>query len=82
MDKQLTQNERHVLIHALTGSNRTQTVYRNYYSASKGHQMEHVLSALVEKGLMKKGHKFSPTGFYYHCTEKGAESVKLHLPKD
>lgn len=85
-DTTLTENEIKTLTHTLTGSHHSCEVYRNYYAADENHHNIETLKVLVKKGLMRKGKhyvsKSNPSYYfdYYHCTEKGAESVGLHLP--
>lgn len=68
-----------LLRHSLTGGNDV-APYRNYYAASRGHHSEDILLALVERGLMERGHTWGTDGAYYHVTEAGAAAIGLHLP--
>lgn len=79
----LTEGEKHVLVHSLTGSGDGE-VYRNYFAAERGHHDMPHLQRLLALGLMTKGRSYSEDhqGYYYHCTEAGAAAVGLHLPKD
>lgn len=79
---ELTEREKKVLMHTLTGSSGKRKSYRNYYAASKGHHSMQELEQLVEKGAMVRGHEYGDEGHYYHCTEAGATAVGLSLPKD
>ena len=75
----LTDAEKNVLVHTLTGSQPSREVYRNFFAADQGHHdMEHI-TRLVEMGLMIKGKKFGGDGHYYHCTNSGAAIVGLQL---
>ncbi|SEN44390.1 hypothetical protein [Nitrosomonas marina] len=83
----LTEEEIKTLTHTLTGSQSEDQVYRNYYAADENHHNIETLKALVKKGLMRKGKHYidrsnpSYQFDYYHCTQKGAEAVGLHLPR-
>lgn len=80
---ELNNEERHVLIHTLTGSNADGKVYRNYFAAGHGHHDELSLNRLCDAGLMRRGRKFNKgRDQYYHCTEAGADAVGLELPHD
>ena len=80
---ELNNEERHVLMHTLTGSSRDGKVYRNYFAAGPGHHDEKHLHRLCDLGLMKRGRKFNEgRDQYYHCTESGAAVVGLALPTD
>lgn len=74
----LTQKERDVLTHTLTGSVGT-AASRNRYTISKGHHAEKEVKSLVKKGLMVPGHTMLGST-RYHCTAAGAEAVNLRLP--
>lgn len=75
---ELTDQERHVLRHTLTGSSGTDEVYRNYFAAGEGHQDMPALTRLVMAGLMYVGQPLpGQRGCYYHCTAKGARAVDL-----
>lgn len=77
----LTEQERHVLRHTLTGSSGTDEVYRNYFAAGDGHHDMPALEALVARGLMHVGKRVPGTDSrYYHCTWNGAAAVGLWLP--
>lgn len=73
------QTQEQTLRHALTGSNSTGAVHRNYYFASPGHHSWDTLLALEARGFMRRGKKVED-GTYFHCTEAGAEHVGLNLP--
>lgn len=80
---ELTDQERHVLRHTLTGSSGTDEVYRNYFAASEGHHDMPALTRLVMAGLMYVGEAVPGQGSrYYHCTAQGARAVGLHAPHD
>ncbi|HEX5520399.1 MAG TPA: hypothetical protein VFX29_01840 [Longimicrobiaceae bacterium] len=80
---ELSENERHVLIHTLTGSHPNGKVYRNYYAAGPGHHSEQHLGRLCDLGLMRRGRTFNDgQDQYYHCTQAGAAAVGLALPAD
>ena len=75
----LTDAEKNVLVHTLTGSKPSRKVYRNFFAADQGHNdMEHI-ARLVEMGLMIKGKMFNSDGNYFHCTNSGAAIVGLQL---
>lgn len=73
---ELTEHEKHIMVHALTGSGDGQ-VYRNYYMLpSSCHGIEDIWH-LCELGLMEY------TGdSTYSCTRAGAHAVGLRLPRD
>jgi|GEM_PF-1482220 len=77
----LTDLQKHVLIHTLTGSSQNGEVYRNYFAACEGHHDMQALTELVASGLMRRGNAYDKDGHYYHCTQAGAEAVSLHLPR-
>jgi hypothetical protein len=80
---ELTEQERHVLRHALTGSSGTDQVYRNYFAAGEGHHDMPALTRLVMNSLMYVGERVPGTDSrYYHCTAQGARAVGLHAPHD
>jgi hypothetical protein len=80
---ELTDQERHVLRHTLTGSSGTDEVYRNYFAASDGHHDMPALTRLVMHGLMYVGEIVpGSTSLYYHCTAQGAMAIGLHAPHD
>lgn len=80
---ELTKQDRHVLIHTLTGSNTDGNVYRNYFAAGPGHHDGPSLDRLCAGGLMRRGRKFNDgQDQYFHCTEAGADAVGLELPHD
>lgn len=80
---ELNEQDRHVLVHTLTGSNRDGNVYRNYFAAGPGHHDEPSLNRLCDAGLMRRGRKFNDgQDQYFHCTEAGAAAVGLGLPQD
>lgn len=82
-DVVLTEQERNVLEHTLTGqtgANRSREAYRNFYAAGKGHHAMPQLESLVARGLMKVGVKYGDDGNYYQCTESGATAVGIALP--
>ena len=72
----LTQEERHDIEHALTGSN-DEGVYRNYFAAG-GDQIPR-LDRLVSLGFMRRGEDL-PYGRYYLVMPEGAATVGLRLP--
>lgn len=75
---ELTDQERQVLRHTLTGSSGTDEVYRNYFAAGEGHHDMPALTRLVMNGLMYVGELVPGKGSrYYHCTAKGASAVGL-----
>lgn len=76
----ITEKERDVLTHALTGSN-GKRVYRNYYAISSQHHAEQEVKSLVAKGFMKAGRTMHGST-RYHCTTAGAEAVGLSLPEE
>lgn len=79
----LNEGEKHVLVHALTGSNDDRKVYRNHFAAGPGHHDAEHIERLVEAGLMIAGAIFNDNGSrYFHCTKAGARAVGLSLPHD
>lgn len=78
----LTEAEKHVLVHTLTGSNRTRNVYRNFFAAGPEHHDMASIEHLVALRLMIAGRKFDDGRCYFHCTIAGAEAVGLHIPSD
>lgn len=75
---ELTEQERQVLRHTLTGSNSTGEVYRNYFAADEGHHDMPALTRLVMHGLMRVGNQVAGQTYrYYHCTAAGAKAVGL-----
>lgn len=77
----ITEDERQVLLHALTGSVRGAGAHRNYFLAGTGHHDERHLEHLCALGLMTRGRKINGgRSQYYHCTEAGARAVGLRLP--
>lgn len=76
---ELTQPQRRVLRHALTGSSGTEEVYRNYFAAAPGHHDWETLLTLVAEGLMYVGKTVPGQNGtrYFHCTAAGARSVGL-----
>lgn len=75
---ELTDKERRVLRHTLTGSSGTDEVYRNYYTADESHHSWNELSRLVLNGLMYVGKQLAGSnGRYFHCTAQGASAVGL-----
>jgi hypothetical protein len=77
----LSEEERRVLVHALTGSYPDGKVCRNFYAASTGHHWARELNRLVAEKLMRVGNKYGKDGNYYHCTAAGAAAVGLRLPE-
>lgn len=77
----LTEGEKHVLVHSLTGSGDGK-VYRNYFAASPGHDDLPHIRRLLARGFMVKGRCYSNDGqsYYYHCTAAGAAAIGLQLP--
>jgi surface antigen len=85
----LTEQEKHILIHCLTGSNRDRKVYRNRFAADDNHSDINAIKELIAMGLMSAGSKIGDTQEdidanyrYYRCTEYGAAAVGLRLPED
>jgi hypothetical protein len=76
---ELTERERGVLRHALTGGRDTPP-YRNHFAASEGHADMPTLRALVARGLMTERKSSVTPDTLFHCTEAGAKAVGLHLP--
>lgn len=76
---ELSDQHRHVLRHALTGSSGTDEVYRNYFAAAPGHHDWQALTELVMAGLMRVGDAVPGAGGsrYFHCTAAGAHAVGL-----
>lgn len=70
---ELTDEERDVIQHTLTGG--TRFVYRNFFCASEGHTDMSTIEALVERGLMEHH-----VGWIFRATVAGAESVGQKLP--
>ena len=80
---ELTDQERHVLRHTLTGSSGADDVYRNYFAAGDGHHDMPAITRLVMAGLMYPGKLVTGNSCrYYHCTALGARAVGLHAPHD
>jgi hypothetical protein len=79
---ELTEKQKHVMTHTLTGSNGKARSHRNFFAASKGHHSMSELETLVNSGFMIVGEKYGENGNYYHCTESGAKAVGLKLPLD
>lgn len=77
LEIELTEQDRLVLIHTLTGSNE-RGVYRNWFAANATHHFMESLIRLTDAGLMTCGRKYCD-GNYYHCTDAGAAAVGLHL---
>ncbi len=76
----LTEQERSIITHALTGSNRNGKVYRNYFLTDDG---DPELEALVQRGYMRRGAVINEgVDRYYRVTDMGALAVGLHLPKE
>lgn len=73
----LSEKERRVLIHALTGSNADGKAYRNYYFANENHHSVQEIRSLVEKRMMAKGISRGKDGCYYHATKLGCDAVGL-----
>lgn len=74
---QLSEKEKRVLIHSLTGSKKERVVYRNHYCASPGHHSWEELQYLVKKGAMISGRQIENGSRFFHVTEKGAQAVGL-----
>lgn len=70
--EQLTEAERHVLVHTLTGG--TGRVYRNHFVADDGHSDMPTLQSLTSKGLMVRR-----ASELFHATAAGAAAVGLRL---
>lgn len=80
---ELSEQERGILRHALTGSSGNDVVYRNYFAAGDGHDDMPALTRLVMNGLMYVGNAVPGSGSrYFHCTANGARAVGLHAPHD
>lgn len=77
---ELSERHRDVLRHTLTGSGRTDEVYRNYFAADPSHHGWVTLRELVAAGLMVEGERVRGQPYiYFHCTKAGAAAVGLHL---
>lgn len=76
--------EKTILTHTLTGGKRDGKVYRNHFYTGPGSTDMPTVEQLVAKGLMIPG--AAPWGEggdrYYHCTAAGAAAVGMELPKD
>lgn len=76
MEIELTEQDRLVLTHTLTGSNE-RGICRNWFAANAAHHFIESLIRLTDAGLMTRGRKYYD-GNYYHCTAAGAAAVGLH----
>ena len=76
----LSDNERHVLTHALTGGVKTE-VYRNFFAAELDTENWQACLDLVQKGLMYRyaNSKVLKNVVYFHATKEGAEAVGLSI---
>lgn len=69
MADSLTEQERHILQHAL-GLDRARVSYRNRYSATPQSDTYPLCMGLVTKGLMERG-AFHETMIHFHVTDAG-----------
>lgn len=79
-NKALSDKERHVLMHALTGGLETK-VYRNFFAAELKSENGEACLGLVKRGLMciNADSLIFPNVVYFHATEKGAAAIGLEL---
>lgn len=84
MIPRISDAEKTILTHTLTGGKRDGRVYRNHFYTGPGCTDMPIVEQLVIKGLMITG--AAPWGDggdrYYHCTAAGAAAVSLELPKE
>ncbi len=80
-DMQLTKEQRDYLTHMLGAERHVATSrwgYRNYYCAGVGGQDERDLMALVDLGLVRRGHVINGgESVYFFATEQGMDAVGL-----
>lgn len=81
----VNEEERRIIVHALTGGRPVAQAFRNYYAVHRemaGHLMKdgQPLMSLVQRGFLVKSDRPSGACLYYHVTTAGAAAVGLTLP--